>query len=200
MKAITAEDFFYLISGVVYGKNAVVHYLKTYAEGAVHEERVKNEGKSTVTDADGLFSVRIRDQGVYGIYLFAEDPLTLCRSPIVTVPIFEASQSSSMHMWSPHLVFDNDNCLLSCTLSEPSDVFFLIEKHNGTNVRSIRSASEILATGFYAGSFAERAQFYIGSLESSGDYHSWLIMRKKDEISDVYSFDFTIPCPRSFIL
>lgn len=191
VKSITTSNSFYSISGIVYGNNAVVYYLKTYSEGTVNEERIKNHGKSTLVDENGSFSVSIRDQGVFGLFFLVENSLTHCLSPIVMIPIAQAGYASPLHLWSPHLLFENDSCLLSCYLSEPSELYFLVEKKNAS---VSHSSSEIVNLGFYAGSFADKAQFFIGSLSNSGEYDSWLVMKKGSEISDVYPFHFTIPC------
>ena len=182
---------------MVYGEDAVVYYLKTYSEGSVNEERIKREGKSTLVGESGSFSVSIRDQGVFGLFFVAESSLTRCHSPIIQIPVSQAGFSSPLHLWSPHLLFENDSCLLSCDLSEPSELFFLVEKR-GTSVS--HSSAEVVNLGFYAGSFADKARFFIGSLSNSGEYDSWLVMKKGSEISDVYPFHFTIPCSLLLLL
>ena len=195
--SITTSNSFYSISGMVYGEDAVVYYLKTYSEGSVNEERIKREGKSTLVGESGSFSVSIREQGVFGLYFVAESSLTRCRSPIIQIPVSQAGFSSPLHLWSPHLLFENDSCLLSCDLSEPSELFFLVEKR-GASVS--HSSAEVVNLGFYAGSFADKARFFIGSLSNSGEYDSWLVMKKGSEISDVYPFHFTIPCSLFLLL
>lgn len=195
--SITTSNSFYSISGMVYGEDTVVYYLKTYSEGSVNEERIKREGKSTLVGESGSFSVSIRDQGVFGLFFVAESSLTRCHSPIIQIPVSQAGFSSPLHLWSPHLLFENNSCLLSCDLSEPSELFFLVEKR-GASVS--HSSAEVVNLGFYAGSFADKARFFIGSLSNSGEYDSWLVMKKGSEISDVYPFHFTIPCSLLLLL
>ena len=76
-------------------------------------------------------------------------------------------------------------------------MFFLVEKR-GASVS--HSSAEVVNLGFYAGSFADKARFFIGSLSNSGEYDSWLVMKKGSEISDVYPFHFTIPCSLFLLL
>ena len=53
----------------------------------VDEDYVISEGKSTSVPAEHEFNIRIRSQGVFSIFLLAEDSHTRCKSSLLDIPL-----------------------------------------------------------------------------------------------------------------
>ena len=172
--------------------------MKTYSENHPTEDSLIEDGKVTSVLSEGRFSLNIRSQGVIDIFLLAEDVISHCHSSIVHIPV--ASQVgkaiSPMHIWSPHLKIEGEDCLIVCSLSEPADVFFLIESKNTSSVE-VKTSHEVASLGFFAGHFGNEATIYVGSFNESGNYQFWMVMQNGDTVSDVYLYEYIIPCLRS---
>lgn len=75
---------------MAHGGDAIIYYLKTYRDQEVSIDRIIHQGKSTVAREGKEFTVSIRDQGVYRIFLVAEELLSHCYSSVLSL-----DQSSS---------------------------------------------------------------------------------------------------------
>lgn len=93
LNTITKEDYFYSVSGIIYGNDVVLYYQKTYDRREATEERIIENGKSISVKENQPFTIRTRDQGVLSLFLLAEDSLSHCRSNIVHIPVETLSES-----------------------------------------------------------------------------------------------------------
>lgn len=93
LNTITKEDYFYSVSGIIYGNDVVLYYQKTYDRREATEERIIENGKSISVKENQPFTIRTRDQGVLSLFLLAEDSLSHCRSSIVHIPVETLSKS-----------------------------------------------------------------------------------------------------------
>ena len=87
LKSITRENYFYIVSGNVYGDNIILYYEKTYDKREPSEERIIEDGKSILIKGNNSFTISTRDQGVLNLFLLAEDSFTHCHSEIIQIPI-----------------------------------------------------------------------------------------------------------------
>ena len=97
------NDYFYRLSGIVHGGDAIVYYLKTYRDQEVSADRIVHQGKSTVAREGKEFTVSIRDQGVYQIFLVAEELLSHCYSSVFILD----QTSPGKRISSPTCYFQN---------------------------------------------------------------------------------------------
>ena len=87
LKSITRENYFYIVSGNVYGDNVILYYEKTYDKREPSEERIIEDGKSILINGNNSFTISTRDQGVLNLFLLAEDSFTHCHPEIIQIPI-----------------------------------------------------------------------------------------------------------------
>ena len=86
-------------------------------------------------------------------------------------------------------------CFISCSISNPSHIFYHIEKKTNDTIHPIeRSRFDVEQRGYYAGLFADDASLYVGTLANSGEYQLWVVLVDKSTVSDVYYYEFAIPC------
>lgn len=103
-------------------------------------------------------------------------------------------RSNNHHIWNPRLIVSDEVCYVSCSISNPSHIFYHIErKTNDTSHPIERSRFDIEQRGFYAGLFADEASLYVGTLANSGEYQLWMVLVDKSTVSDVYYYEFAIP-------
>ena len=81
------DGFFISIKGNIIQNAAMLYFLKTYSRMQVDEDYVVSEGKSTSVPVGHEFNIRIRSQGVFSIFLLAEDSHTRCKSPLLDIPL-----------------------------------------------------------------------------------------------------------------
>lgn len=62
-----------------------MYYLKTYRAQEVSTDRIIQQGKSTIAREGKEFTLSIRDQGVYQIFLVAEELLSHCHSSVLVL-------------------------------------------------------------------------------------------------------------------
>ena len=99
-----------------------------------------------------------------------------------------------VHLWSPQLIISNSTCFLSCSISAPADLYFLIERETvAHNSSLVKAPDEVRQLGFYGGRFADEASFYVGSLSQNGRFHIWITLQADADLSDVYFYEFAIP-------
>lgn len=86
-------------------------------------------------------------------------------------------------------------CFIACSLSSPSHVFYRLERVDDQTEHSVEySRFEIQKYGYYAGSFADEALLYVGTLSDSGEYQLWIVLVDGTSVSDIYYHKFAIPC------
>ena len=101
---------------------------------------------------------------------------------------------NSLHLWSPQLIISNSTCFLSCSISAPADLYFLIERETvAHNSSLVKAPDEVRQLGFYGGRFADEASFYVGSLSQNGRFHIWITLQADADLSDVYFYEVAIP-------
>lgn len=159
--------------------------------------------------ADREFSIRIRSQGVFSVFLLAEDSHIRCKSSILDIPLLKSyarmkeeakglsveGERSSLHLWSPQLSITNTSCFITCSISEPAEVYFEIEEESSSprDSSKARSPTSIRQRGYYGGRFAEEARFFVGTLGNEGHYNIWITLQSNNLLSDVYYYNFIIP-------
>ena len=117
-----------------------------------------------------------------------------CQVRCLEFSSYSDSKRNPLHLWSPQLIISNSTCFLSCSISAPADLFFLIEREPSLNNSSlVKAPDEVRQLGFYGGRFADEASFYVGSLSNSGRFRIWITLQADVDLSDVYFFEFIIP-------
>ncbi|KAK8811147.1 hypothetical protein WA538_005308, partial [Blastocystis sp. DL] len=188
-------DLYYLQAiGSVSSRSSILYYLKTYNTNPVDENTIIEQGRALHVSGEETFRISVRTQGVYMVYLLAKDTTTLCNSPVLTIPLFSAfEEKSPLHIWSPQLHFSSAGCILTCSISSPSFLYFLLEKNPSSHDTHRKTSQEIRSLGFDGGRFADEASFFIGSLADAGNYHMWMVLEADGKLSDPYLYEFVIP-------
>ena len=205
LETISWDTYYLQIVGSVTTSSSILYYLKTYNSNPVDENAITERGRAFRVSGDGTFRISIRTQGVYMIYLLAKDTTTFCKSSVLSIPLFSAyggwmvldgdhvEEKSPLHIWSPQLHFSSAGCVLTCSISSPSFLYFLLEKNPNSHETHRKTSQEIRSLGYDGGRFADEASFFIGSLADSGNYHMWMVLEADGNLSDPYLYEFVIP-------
>ena len=199
-------DMYYLqVIGSVTTRSSILYYLKTYNSNPVDENTIIEQGRALHVSGDEPFRISIRTQGVYMVYLLAKDTTTFCKSSVLSIPLFSVfggwmemdhhhvEEKSPLHIWSPQLHFSSAGCVLTCSVSSPSFLYFLLEKNPTSHDTHRKTSQEIRSLGYDGGRFADEASFFVGSLADSGNYHMWMVLEADGKLSDPYLYEFAIP-------